>query len=253
MSSRIIVATCLLLIPTTSGCRDTTAHASDWSYEGATGPEHWGDLKPAYVLAKTGRRQSPIDIVVADTAAGDLDPLVVSYHDTSIDLINNGHTIQDDYHGGGHIKIGGHEYTLTQFHFHSPSEHTIDGKHSAMEMHLVHKDAGGTLAVLAVMINEGKENAQFARLSKYVPKTPGRTKSVEGVSINAADLLPKSQANYRYTGSLTTPPCSEDVSWVIFKEPIEASKEQIENFREIIFRNNRPTQPLNGRTVKATR
>lgn len=224
-----------------------------WSYEGPSGPAHWGDLSPDYALAKTGKQQSPIDIAAAAAVQQDLAPLVVAYHDTTLEILNNGHTVEDDYHDGGTLTVDGHAYELAQFHFHSPSEHTIDGKHAPMEMHLVHKDAAGKLAVVGVMIQEGEAHPELALLWEHMPTAPGRKEAVEGVKVNASKLLPGNLASYRYSGSLTTPPCSESVSWFVLQEPIQASAEQIAAFRKVIHGNNRPTQPLNQRTVVAAK
>lgn len=238
-------------------CSGTTTKAAvsataEWSYSGDAGPEHWGDLSPAFVLAKTGRQQSPVDIVTSQVVRKDAAPLDASYQDTTLEILNNGHTIEDDYHGGGALTVDGRPYSLAQFHFHSPSEHAIDGKHAPMEMHLVHKDAGGKLAVIGVMIREGQTNPELALLWQHLPATAGRTEAVEGVLVNASRLLPRNLASYRYSGSLTTPPCSEGVSWFVLQEPIEASAEQIATFRKVIHGNNRPTQPLNARTITAS-
>lgn len=223
-----------------------------WSYTGANGPAHWGELSPQYALAKSGTRQSPIDIQSKSASRASLPPLQVNYAETTLEILNNGHTIEDDYHGGGTLNVGGHEYRLAQFHFHSPSEHTLDGVNSPMEMHLVHKDAQGQLAVIGVMISEGAAHPELAKLWKHLPAQPGRAEEVPGESVNAAKLLPASLSCFRYSGSLTTPPCSEDVSWFVLRQPITASAEQIAAFRSIISGNNRPTQPLNGRVVNIT-
>jgi carbonic anhydrase len=230
----------------------TTTAKPAWSYEGRTGPDHWGELSSDYVLAKTGRRQSPVDIVRSKAIPKDGAPLDVSYESTSLEILNNGHTIEDEYHDGGMLVLDGRQYHLAQFHFHSPSEHTIDGKHAPMELHLVHKDAGGSLAVIGVLIQEGRAHPELNVLWPHLPKEPGRKVSVPGVMADASKLLPGSLASYRYTGSLTSPPCSEDVSWVVLQQPIEASPEQIAAFRKLIHGNNRPTQPLNGRTITAS-
>jgi len=242
-----------------AACRSTEQPApkaaapakAHWSYEGATGPAHWGDLDQAWVLAKTGKQQSPIDIVSASAVAAEQPALVVDYQDTTLEILNNGHTIEDDYHNGGTLTVGGHQYKLAQFHFHSPSEHTLGGKHAPIEAHLVHKDAQGKLAVIGVLIQEGAAHPELAKLWKHLPAAPGRSESVAGVSVNASRLLPASLASYRYSGSLTTPPCSEQVAWYVLQEPIQASAEQIAAFRKLIAGNNRPTQPLNGRTISA--
>jgi carbonic anhydrase len=241
------------------GCRSggeatapKSSEAPAWSYAGENGPEHWGDLSPKYALAKTGKQQSPVDIVTSRTTRADQAPLVVNYHDTTLEILNNGHTIEDDYHDGGTLSIAGHEYKLAQFHFHTPSEHTIDGEHAAMEMHLVHKDAAGKLAVIGVMIEEGATNPALEPLWAHMPNKPGRSNHVEGVQVNAAKFLPVNLASYRYSGSLTTPPCTEQVDWYVLQTPIQASAAQIAALQKVICGNNRPTQPLNERTITAS-
>lgn len=236
---------------TNSTTTTATKPAPTWSYKGSTGPAHWGEMKTEYALAKTGKRQSPIDIVPAKAVETTSTKIVPAYVDTGLEILNNGHTVEDSIQGGGTLAVDGKTYSLAQFHFHSPSEHTIDGKHAPMEMHLVHKDAAGKLAVVAVMIQEGDENAELARLWKHMPKEPGRTNNVKGETVNASKLLPTNLASWSYSGSLTTPPCSEDVAWFVLETPIHASKAQVKAFRDVIKDNNRPTQPLNGRTVTA--
>jgi carbonic anhydrase len=250
---RAFLTTTFLALAAACHSSSDAKHSVGWSYEGDTGPAHWAELKPEYALAKTGKRQSPIDIVPAAATKRDGAPLALAYQPTSLEILNNGHTVEDDYHGGGKLTIDGHEYALAQFHFHSPSEHTIAGRHSPMEMHLVHKDAAGKLAVVGVLIDEGAAHPELERLWKHMPATPGRTESVPGEQVDATKLLPASLASYRYSGSLTTPPCSEEVAWFVLQTPIQASKSQIEAFRRVIRDNNRPTQPLNGRTVTASR
>jgi carbonic anhydrase len=242
------------------GCRSDTQSASHgpqskpaWSYSGANGPEHWGTLDPAYALARTGKQQSPVNIDSSLTVQAAMPPLVVDYHDTTLEILNNGHTIEDDYHNGGTLTIDGHVYKLAQFHFHSPSEHTIDGEHAAMEMHLVHKDAAGKLAVIGVMIEDGQHNPALETLWAHMPTAPGRSNAVEGVMVNAAKFLPPSLASFRYSGSLTTPPCTEQVDWFVLQTPIQASKAQVAALQKVMCGNNRPTQPLNGRTITASR
>ena len=244
------------LLAAALGCTaapEASAPRAHWSYEGDTGPSHWGELSPEYELARNGKRQSPVDIVPSQAEPKDAPPILPGYHDTSLEILNNGHTIEDDDHGGGSLTIDGHEYRLAQFHFHSPSEHTVDGRHFPMELHLVHKDASGKLAVLSVLIEEGRAHPELAILWQHLPTEPGRKNAVAGVSVNAAKLLPTSLATWRYEGSLTTPPCSEDVAWFVLQRPIEASSAQIAAFRDVIHGNNRPTQPLHGRVIHAAR
>ncbi len=250
---RTSLAIPFLLVAAACQSTKSTPHSAGWSYEGSTGPAHWAELKPEYALAKTGKRQSPIDIKAAAASKQDGAAWVVDCHDTSLEILNNGHTVEDDYHGGGTLTIDGHAYALAQFHFHSPSEHTVDGRHFPLEMHLVHKDPGGKLAVIGVLIEEGAEHPELARLWKHMPTEAGRSEQVAGETVNASKLLPASLASYRYSGSLTTPPCSEDVSWFVLQKPIQASSGQVATFRKVISDNNRPTQPLNGRTVAASK
>jgi carbonic anhydrase len=231
----------------------SSSGSTEWSYAGATGPSHWGDLKPEYAIAKTGQHQSPIDIVPAAATRKDAPALKFDYVATTLEVLNNGHTVEDDYHGGGTLTVDGHVYKLAQFHFHSPSEHTIGGRHAPMEMHLVHKDEGGKLAVVGVLIEEGAAHPELARIWQRMPREIGRSAPVPGETVNAANLLPNDRSSFRYSGSLTTPPCSEGVAWFVLQQPIVASREQIAEFQKVISGNNRPTQPLHGRSVMAVK
>jgi carbonic anhydrase len=226
-------------------------HAAAWSYEGETGPEHWGELDAAYATAKSGTQQSPIDI--RDATAADLPAIRFDYRPSAIDAVYNGHTIEDKGDGKSSITVGGAEYVLQQFHFHAPSEHTIAGAHSDMEMHLVHKGDGGAVAVVAVMIRAGAENRAFAPLWNELPTAAaGTVRST--LTVHPAELLPpEPRAYYRYTGSFTTPPCTEGVLWLVLQQPIELSPAQIARFKAIVRRNNRPVQPRNGRVIERAR
>jgi len=163
-------------------------------------------------------------------------------------VVNNGHTIQVNYNEGSSIKVDGMTFELKQFHFHGPSEHTINGQYFELEMHLVHQSADGSLAVVGVLIREGAENPAFAPFSDHLPTKSGEEYSSQD-TINADDLLPASRLSYRYSGSLTTPPCSEGVKWLVLTTPIEMSGTQIASFKDIIQNNNRPVQPHNGRDI----
>jgi carbonic anhydrase len=230
----------------------STASQVAWSYEGATGPAHWGELSPAYRLASTGRSQSPIDIRPAECVRADLPSLQLSYGAVPLEILNNGHTIEVEYDGDGALTVDGHSYTLVQFHFHAPSEHTLKGEHSAMELHLVHADADGELAVIGVLIAQGRASPALAELWAHMPSEPGPAESVPEVRVDPTRLLPGDLASWRYAGSLTVPPCTEGVRWFVLQDPIEASAEQIATFRRVIGKCNRPVQPLNGRVVTAT-
>lgn len=221
-------------------------HAVTWGYTGKVGPAFWGDLSPEYALAKSGRRQSPIDL--HDALSRDLPPLKLRYRPSKIHLIYNGHTIQENEDPGSCEIVAGKRYELQQFHFHSPSEHTVDGRHFPMEMHLVHKTAAGEVAVVAVLLQMGEHNHAFDALWRLLPDADHRQRDSDQ-EIDVSQLLPSRHEYYSYTGSFTTPPCTEDVKWAVLKDPVTLSAGQIEQFRRVIHGNNRPVQPLNGRTV----
>jgi carbonic anhydrase len=228
-------------------------HATHWSYEGETGPAAWGSLSPEYVACAEGAAQSPIDIASATAATGTLQygsaALSIDQHENVSDVIDNGHTIQVNCGGAGSVTIGGKAFGLAQFHFHSPSEHTIDGKSFPMEMHMVHKSADDSLAVIGVLIEEGKDNAAFDTLWAHLPADEGQDVRLPDLIVAVDHLLPAKREFYRYDGSLTTPPCSEGVKWLVMKSPIALSHEQIAKFRAIIHDNNRPIQALKNRVV----
>lgn len=221
-------------------------HAAPWSYTGKTSPSHWGDLSPEYVLAKTGKEQSPIDI--GGTRPTKLPELEIRYRPSKIHLVYNGHTIKEKEDPGSFTLANDNRYELQQFHFHSPSEHTVAGRNYPMELHLVHRSEKGRIAVIGVFIEEGKHNGAFDGVSDLIPDA-SRPKTESDRTIDASQLLPADQSYFTYEGSLTTPPCLEDVRWVVLRTPIEMSKRQIERFRTMIGSNNRPTQALNGRQV----
>jgi carbonic anhydrase len=228
-----------------------------WHYEGAEGPEHWGTLSPKFAACGEGRSQSPVDIANAVVGTEPLElktnlrpgALRIAHHEHVADGINNGHTIQINYEGGDTLTIGNDSYDLVQYHFHNPSEHTVKGRHFPMEMHLVHKAASGKLAVIGVFIEEGAHNAAFDPIWNNLPKQKGVETHYPSVNVDVDKLLPTGRASYRYDGSLTTPPCSEGVRWIVMTTPIQLSADQIKAFTAIIHDNNRPTQPLNGRPV----
>jgi len=179
----------------------------------------------------------------------DLPEIAFNYEPTKLNIDNNGHTIQVNYDAGSSIEISGAVYRLLQFHFHAPSEHTINGEHSAIEMHLVHQKSDGALGVVGVMINRGQTNQQFAPLWRELPANAGEEHHLDNTVVQADKLLPVRRKYYTYDGSLTTPPCSEGVRWFVLQSPIEMSESQISTFEDIIKDNNRPVQPLNGREI----
>lgn len=218
-----------------------------WSYEGDGGPEHWATLDNKFELCGSGKQQSPIDI---QTAGMKLHPQPIEFHygTSAINVINNGHTIQANYDKGSYAMIGGKRYDLLQFHFHSPSEHTIDSKPADMVAHMVHKAKDGELAVVGVLFKKGKENEFLKQIWSNLPLESGM-KTESAKTIFAANMLPEMKSFYHYTGSLTTPPCSEGVNWNVMTTMVEASAAQVDAFRSIFSKSVRPTQPLNGRVV----
>ena len=221
--------------------------AVPWSYDGDAGPAHWADLSPAFATCRDGVSQSPVDLT------GNTEPkprdLAFQYVSSPLAIVNNGHTIQANYAPGSVLISDGKHYTLLQFHFHRLSEHTVDGRPADMEMHLVHRDADGNLAVVGVFLTVGQHNEALHQVWANVPAEKSGKRLVDGVTVNAADLLPADLAYFSYTGSLTTPPCSESVRWFVMKRPVEVSLEQLAMFAALFPDNARPTQPLNERTV----
>lgn len=221
-------------------------HQADWGYTGDGAPKHWGDLSPDYVLAKSGKEQSPVDL--SEAVLTNLPELQFEYHPSKLDLVYNGHTVKEVEDKASSVTVHDDEFILQQFHFHSPSEHTVDGEHSPMEMHLVHQSEDGKVAVVAVLIEEGEDNPAFDAVWDYLPSDANRERK-SPTTVDAAALLPKSRQYFRYPGSFTTPPCTEDVLWLVLKTPVELSRKQIEKFREIIHGNNRTVQPRNERAI----
>lgn len=227
----------------------TSAYAAHWAYEGEEGPEHWGTLLPEFEVCLKGKSQSPIDIRDVIQAAKVV-PIKFNYATDASEILNNGHTVQANIAAGSSIIVDGIEFQLKQFHFHTPSENLIHGETFPMEMHLVHADKDGNLAVVGVMIKEGKENTALAKLWTQMPHAD--EKNALNSKVSPSSLLPESRDYYRFDGSLTTPPCSEGVRWLVLKEPITASKAQVEAFAEVVHEHNaRPVQPVGARIIVA--
>lgn len=222
-----------------------------WTYGAHGGPAEWGAMSAEFATCKLGKHQSPIDIRGAKTA--DLPPIKFDYKPSPLKVIDNGHTIQVNYAPGSSIDLGGVRYELLQFHFHKPSEEKIDGKAHAMVAHLVHKSAGGKLAVVAVLLDSGGASALIDSTWKNLPKAKETEALVENVTVDASDLLPRSRGYYTFQGSLTTPPCSEDVTWLVLKNPVKIAASEIAAFGKIYPTNARPTQPINGRDIRASK
>lgn len=218
-----------------------------WAYEGDNGPQHWGHVSPEFAVCNEGKSQSPIDISAPQKE--NIADIAFSYKPSALNILNNGHTVQVNYDGGSSINVNGVDYNLLQFHFHTPSEHTVGGKSFGMELHLVHKNDKGELAVVGVLLEDGKENPAYSAILKNLPKKADEKKSVKA-SVNADDLLPKTLTHYTYSGSLTTPPCTENVTWLVLKAPVQMSKKQIKALEKIMKHNNRPVQAVHNRQVK---
>lgn len=217
-----------------------------WSYSGEHGPAHWGSMLSEYSACSKGKRQSPINISNASEA--ELSPLNFKYRKAkSLTILNNGHAVQINQRKGSLLHLNGTEFDLLQIHFHSPSEHTVDGKHSDMEAHFVHRDKDGNLGVVGLMIKVGSHNAALDNIWPNMPKTKGKEKL--SVEYNIADLLPSDKSYFRYAGSLTTPPCTESVTWLVLKTPVEISRDQLNAYRKILHKTNRPVQKRNNRLV----
>jgi carbonic anhydrase len=222
-------------------------HAAHWAYDGAEGPDHWGDMEAKFSICSAGKNQSPVNLT--DFVKADLAPLKFDYQATGNQVLNNGHTIQVNYAPGSTLTLKGHSYELKQFHAHAPSENQINGKNFAMEVHFVHADANGSLAVVAVMFEEGKANAELEKAWKAMPHDADQ-KVILKENVLGTALMPEDKAYYRFNGSLTTPPCTEGVTWLVLKTPVTASKEQIDNFAHVMHHhNNRPVQAINARVI----
>ena len=222
-----------------------------WSYTGEEGPESWGHLDESYAACVNGSEQSPINIEASQVKAdGEMEDVDTQYEPTTFSVMNNGHTIQaNTVSENNKMILGEAEYRLVQFHFHTPSEHQFNGQPYAMELHLVHQNENSQLAVLGLMIQEGKKNENLQAVWDMLPKEKTEQDLPIGEPINLEALLPEADSFFHYDGSLTTPPCTEDVKWVVFEQPIEMSKEQIEAFQQIFPANHRPVQPLNEREI----
>ena len=217
-----------------------------WSYRGETGPDKWGGLDAADAPCSTGDQQSPIDIAGATRARQP--PLEFDWSKRPDTIVNNGHTIQLNFAGGDTLQVGDRSFGLTQFHFHHPSEHLVDGKGFAMEAHFVHTAADGGLAVVGVFIVPGKTNPVFNKIVSTMPAEEGPPVPADpGIDPNR--LLPAQRGYYHYEGSLTTPPCSQTVDWFVLAHHIEAAEADISRFAKLYPMNARPVQKLDRRFI----
>lgn len=223
-------------------------HVAKWGYTGETGPAFWGTLDPSYRLASTGKHQSPIDIDLKESPVAELPELKFDYRRERIAALNNGHTIQHNEAPGSFLHVGDDKFSLEQFHVHSPSEHTLDGKHFDLEIHFVHKSESAEVAVVSVLVHADEKAELNFPLYNDLPKEPSEDVELAATR-NPSDFLPRSRDYFSYSGSFTTPPCTEQVRWIVMKQSIGAPPKLIERFAAILKCNNRPVQMLNDRVV----
>jgi carbonic anhydrase len=230
--------------------------APHWTYSGEEGPAKWGAIAPEFAKCSSGTEQTPIDLSAKAPKGAALAPLQFGLAPLPALLVNNGHTVQLSARGAGATLVaGGKKYELVQFHGHAPSEHTLDKKSFDGELHFVHEGEGGSLAVVGVLLKRGKENADLAPYFDHLPAAPTKDPvKVEGAKVDLSRILPAKAGYFAYTGSLTTPPCSEGVRWFVLATPVEVSEAQLAKFHAAVpGDSNRPVQPLGARAVEAFR
>jgi carbonic anhydrase len=227
------------------------SHEIHWSYEGETSPEYWAELEKNSDCS--GQRQSPVNIIDIHTVE-DLDQKsLINLHYSAETILNkvrnNGHSIQFDFDKGDSITYNEINYDLIQIHFHEPSEHTINGVRYPIEIHLVHQSQEKNYTVLGIFGVEGEHSQTIDKMESFLPLPTGQEKEIEK-SFDLSSLFPENKSYYSYGGSLTTPPCTENVQWVIFKEPHVISLEGVLKLKENMpLENYRDEQPLNDRLV----
>jgi len=265
--SSALLTTAIFML--SSGAVSASGSGAHWSYTGQEGPANWGLLAEEYRLCGSGINQSPINI--DSPSSSNLFKLEFNYSSVPLQIVNNGHTIQINYNTtvdqekstieiekkkyhlpsatsyNSSISISGEEYKLLQVHFHSPSEHHVTGNPYAMEAHFVHANSAGQLAVVGVFLKEGKSNKFIGNLWSQMPHSADGVHTLNGIQLNAEDLLPENRGYYHYRGSLTTPPCSEGVRWFVMRTPAEVSSSQVSKFLSVINKNARPVQQVNAR------
>lgn len=235
-----------------AGHAPASAHGGEvhWEYEGEHGPQQWGQMKPEFNACAIGKRQSPIHIQATDAVPGPAEPIEFHYGASGGSVVNNGHTIQVDPMGHNWIKVRGSVYRLVQFHFHHPAEEKINYKGFAMVAHLVHKNEAGQLAVVAVLMDVGSNNAFLNKVWTHMPLDHNDRVNLPDELLNLNELLPTDQRYYQFMGSLTTPPCTEGVLWLVLKQPVTLGTDQLKLFTRLFPMNARPVQAVNGRLVR---
>ncbi len=222
-----------------------TSNNRSWGYIGTEGPAHWANIDSKFGMCKKGLNQSPVNI--PGNATAHYSGLVFHYEKGPLNLVNNGHSIQVNVSPGSYIRVDGERYDLTQLKFHHSSEHQLAGKATDMEVQFIHKNENDELVVVSVLMERGSSNSNLQAIWDNIPSVSNEEIHVKSATINPDDLLPIDQAFYNYTGSLTTPPCTEEVKWFVMKNPISFSVHKLSLFRKHILYNARPVQALNGR------
>lgn len=235
--------------------RSVSAHAAaphemHWAYEGEAGPQAWARLKPEFDACASGKRQSPIHIEDSTTLPGPAEPLQLAYRPSTGSVVNNGHTIQVDLLGDNTLTVRGTTYRLVQFHFHHPAEEKVNHRGFAMVAHLVHRSDDGRLAVIAVLMDPGADNPLLHKVFTHMPLDTADRVRLPTDLVNLNELLPEDRRYYQFLGSLTTPPCTEGVLWLVLKQPVTLGSGQLRLFAQQFPNNARPTQALNGRPVR---
>lgn len=252
LASAFAVATAIAASPKAA----RTVHAAEkgWSYSGKTGPANWAKLDKDSAVCGEGMAQSPIDIPDAKVRKGDFPTILFNYKPSPLNVVDDGHEIVVKFAPGSAITLEGGRFELVSLNFHKPAEHKVDGKTHAMEAHLIHRAPDGKIATLALLIDQGnKENPVIKAIVANLPREKGQDNSVPSVTINPLELLPDNKDYYGYKGSLTQPPCTENVEWVILKSPITLSADQIARLSHAYPMNARPVQGINGRDVWGSR
>jgi carbonic anhydrase len=244
-----------LAVPTVSAAPPKAKAAVDkgWSYSGKTGPANWAKVEKDAAACSEGMAQSPIDIPDAKVRKGDFPTILFNYKPSPLTVVDDGHEIVVKFAPGSAITLEGGRFELVSLNFHKPAEHKVDGKTHAMEAHLVHRAPDGKTATLALFIDPGKDNPAIKQIAANLPQGKGHENSVSSVTINPLQLLPDNKDYYGYKGSLTQPPCTENVEWVILKSPITMSSDEIARLSRAYPMNARPVQPINGRDIWGSR
>jgi carbonic anhydrase len=247
---RIVPVSLLLMLGVCSFAQQAAAPGADWGYYGRKGPSSWSRLDPAFAACSKGKLQSPIDIRGAKIDKT-LQPIEFHYVSGPVNMVNTGHTVRVNTTPGSYIVFAGNRYDLVEFHFHHPAEDLVEGKLSDMVIDLVHKNAAGELAIIAVRLNEGRVNGSLAALWPSLPPSAGATATIKD-TFNPLGLLPGDRSYWTYIGSITVPPCTEGVRWLSMQTPTELSQDQLGTFARLYPDNARPIQATHGRKIQAS-